>query len=570
MDFSRVLNQSFLENAPKQSDPTKEILDQGKNFMKTMAGERGIMAAIEGAHLRPVISKYIKSKLNSVTTSDVKQAARTMATRMGRAAPEGIQPGVGGTVSQGPRGELPGPAVNPLATENLVMAPKPSDTGLVEEGGFQSLAPGRGISDRFETPTASIGASRLTSGIDATNNPLSPSNIENVGQSSAVPKLDTPENLPGLPGSAAVTKEALAESDRNSTPEALAARSAARAEAATQSRFQEALTSLPSAKPVQTVKVLPTKEDLAAAGATRANELVRTTPKPTPEPSVPSASTPAAAPEIGPLGSVNNPYMADQGPKATPAPEPSQINDFPTPPSSIPPPARGETDEELAQRLSNLKEGSGVEEEVEATTRSLGSIARSGIGAAGTGLEIAGVAQALGERGLTGNQRAGDIGQTLGPRAIQTVANKAGQAYDEFGLPSTFNVATDVTAPAAAGGAAGAAGAAGAGGAAETEAAAAAAAAAKAAAGAGIKTEAETAAEAAAKAAAGAAEGGTVAAESSVPGIGTILAIGTALYGAIRGGVEAGKAKKAAEDYITPQSAKVAMDNAVSFDSSFR
>ena len=553
MDFSRVLNQSFLENAPKQSDPTKEILDQGKNFMKTMAGERGIMAGIEAAHLRPVIQKYIKSKLNSVTTSDVKGAARSMATRMGRQTPEGIQPGVGGTVSQGPRGELPGPAVNPLATENLVMAPKPSDTGLVQEGGFQSLAQGRGISDRFETPTASIGASRLTSGIDASNNPLSPSNINNVGQSSAVPKLDTPENLPGLPGSAAVTQEALAESDRIATP-------AARAEAATQSRFQEAaLPSLPTAQPVQTVKVLPTNEELAAAGATRANELVRTTPKPTPEPSVPSASTPAPAPEIGPLGSANNPYMPDQGPKATPTQE-----DFPTPPSSIPPPARGETDEELAQRLSNLKEGGGVEEEVEATTRSLGSVARSGLGAAGTGLEVAGVAQALGQRGLTGNQRAGDIGQTLAPRAIQTVANKSSQAYDEFGLPSTFNVATDVTAPAAGGAAA-----AGAGGAAEAEAAAAAAAA-KAAAGAGIKTEAETAAEAAAKAAAGAATGGTVAAESSVPGIGTILAIGTALYGAIRGGVEAGKAKKAAEDYISPPSAKVAMDNAVSFDSSFR
>ena len=61
-----------------------------------------------------------------------------------------------------------------------------------------------------------------------------------------------------------------------------------------------------------------------------------------------------------------------------------------------------------------------------------------------------------------------------------------------------------------------------------------------------------------------------MAAESSVPGIGTILAIGTALYGAIRGGVEAGKAKKEAEDYMAPPSAKVAMDNAVSFDSSFR
>ena len=36
MDFARVLNQSFQENAPKQSDATKQILEQGENFQKTM------------------------------------------------------------------------------------------------------------------------------------------------------------------------------------------------------------------------------------------------------------------------------------------------------------------------------------------------------------------------------------------------------------------------------------------------------------------------------------------------------------------------------------------------------
>ena len=67
MDFTRLLNQNFLENSPKQSDPTKQLLEQGMNFQKTMSGERGIMAAIEAAHLRPKIAAFIKGKLNSVS-----------------------------------------------------------------------------------------------------------------------------------------------------------------------------------------------------------------------------------------------------------------------------------------------------------------------------------------------------------------------------------------------------------------------------------------------------------------------------------------------------------------------
>ena len=544
MDFSRVLNQSFLENAPKTQDSTKELLDQGKNFMKTMSGERGIMAAIESAHLRPKIASFIKGKLNSVSSDDVLKTAKNMSTRMGgRIEPTAREPGVGGTVSAGPRGELAASGVSSsVARENLVMAPKPSDTGLVQEGGFQSLASGRSIGDRFGTSTATIESSRLTSGIDATNNPLSPSNINNVGQSSAVPKLDTPEELPGLSGASAVTPRALAQSDNIATPEALTARAGARAVAATQAKFQEDIPSLPSAKPAPIVKVLPTKEETEAAGAgtragatgTRANELVRATPKPTPAPSVPSASTPA--PEIGPLGSANNPYMPDQAPTPTIKPE-----DFPTPP----PAARGETDEAMASRLA--REGEGVES-------SIGSVVRTGIGAAGTSLEVAGVAEALGQRGLTGNQRAGDVAQTLGPRAIQQAGNKTGAAIagtagkeelDEFGLPSTINVATDPLPSTAA------------------------ATAAKAAVSSSTQEDADRLlaaklGEQTAK------EGAVVGEEASVPGLGDVLALGTALYGAIRGGVEAGKASKAVKDYVAPLAPRVAMDNAISFDSSFR
>ena len=71
-----------------------------------------------------------------------------------------------------------------------------------------------------------------------------------------------------------------------------------------------------------------------------------------------------------------------------------------------------------------------------------------------------------------------------------------------------------------------------------------------------------------------AAQGGKEAAigaeESEVPGVGDILAIGTALYGAIRAGVEAEKSKKEVQAYKPPATPQVAMDNAPTFDSSFR
>ena len=84
MDFQRVLqqSQSYFENPAKQSDATKSILEQGENFQKTMAGERGIMAAIESAHLRPKMQKFIQSKLNGLSSDDVLKGVRNIGTRL--------------------------------------------------------------------------------------------------------------------------------------------------------------------------------------------------------------------------------------------------------------------------------------------------------------------------------------------------------------------------------------------------------------------------------------------------------------------------------------------------------
>jgi len=544
MDFARVLNQSFQENAPKQSDATKQLLEQGMNFQKTMSGERGIMAAIEAAHLRPKIAAFIKGKLNGMSSDDVLNQARNIGTRLtGRPAT---------------RGEIAGPRAPPVVTENKVLARGPSETGLVQEGGFQSLAPGRGITERFGSePTASIAGTRLTRSLDATNNPLNPRNVANVGQSESVPELDTPSNLPGLRGPAAVSREALAtESSRipATTSEQIASLGSSVA-----SKFSpDVLPDIP--EPVARTGALagglggkkpifrtpedksesmggrapqPSAEDEAfgasqvEAQAQRVAALgeaqSRAVPKPTPEPSQAGAGTPAPEDFPSPPSSIPPPARA-AAPAAPAAPEPV------APEEPIPPPARGMTDEELAQRLSRVQEIGTGEEEASSLASSLGSGARSLIGGLGTIGEGAGLVSAFAAKGLTGQQRLGQVAQTLAPRA----AGKAGSiVQDQFGLPKP---------PAA-----------------------------------GVGADAEKIGqEAADKALAEklAAQGGKEAAvageEAAVPGVGDILALGTAIYGAIRGGIEAEKSKKEAEDYTPPSAPRVAMDNAVSFDSSFR
>ena len=529
MDFQRVLqqSQSYLQNAPKQSDATKQLLEQGMNFQKTMSGERGIMAAIESAHLRPKIAAFIKGKLNGISSDDVLKSARNIGTRL--------------TGSPATREEIAGPRAPPVVTENKVLAPAPNESGLVQEGGFVSLAPGRSIEERFGSdPVPSVEASRLTRGIDATNNPLNPRNIANVGQSETVPELSTPENLPGLRGAPAVSRQALAEADSGEVTTTRVA------------------SSLIAAKPVSTVKVLPTAEDLAN-GPSVAPALARAAPRVASEPAQAAMGTPAPAaaaaiaeqPEesVGSIGSVGNPYIGSQAKAPPPPPRAAAAADFPSPPAAAaaappaaaapeaaapeaapPPPARGSTDEELAQRLSTVKEvGEGSEDAEEATSllSSLGGGFSSVLGAAGTAAEGLGVFQAFDQKGLSGQQRVGDVAQTLAPRA----AGQVGSAVDEFGLPKAATTTKPLTS--------------------DLE----------------EQTEKSLAEKISTQTAT---EGAVAGEEAAVPGIGDILALGTAIFGAVRGGVEAAKAKKEAEDYVAPPTANVAMDNAPTFDSSFR
>jgi hypothetical protein len=542
MDFARVLNQSFQENAPKQSDATKQLLEQGMNFQKTMSGERGIMAAIESAHLRPKIAAFIKGKLNSVSSDDVLNQARNIGTRLtGRPAT---------------RGEIAGPRAPPVVTENKVLARGPSETGLVQEGGFQSLAPGRGIAERFGSePTASIAGTRLTRSLDASNNPLNPRNVANVGQSESVPELDTPTNLPGLRGPAAVSREALAtESSRipATTSEQIASLGSSVA-----SKFSpDVLPDIPesaertgalagdlgSKRPVfRTAKdssdnigpaPQPSADDEAFGAsqveaqaqrvAAQGEEQLRAVPKPTPEPSQAGAGTPVPEDFPSPPSSIPPPARA----AAPAAPEPV------APEEPIPPPARGATDEELAQRLARVQEVGTGEEEASSVLSGLGSAFGKAVGFAGTLGEGAGLVSAFAAKGLTGQQRLGQVSQTLAPRA----AGKAGSiVQDQFGLPKPPAAGADVGADAEK-----------------------------------VGQEAADKALAEKLAAQGGKEAAVAGEEAAVPGLGDVLALGTALFGAIRGGVEAAKAKKEAEDYTPPSAPRVAMDNAVSFDSSFR
>ena len=358
---------------------------------------------------------------------------------------------------------------------------------------------------------------------------MNPRNIANVGQSETVPELDTPENLPGLKGAPAVSRQALAEADSGEVTSTRAA------------------SSLIAAKPVSTVKVLPTAEDLAN-GPSVGPALVRATPKAPAEPAQVSAGTPAPAAaaeeSVGSIGSVGNPYRGSQAP--APPPRAAVAEDFPSPPAPAaaaappaseaiaqqtepppPPPARGMTDEALAERLSAVQEIGSGEEEASSVLSSLGSGIRSVAGAAGTAAEGLGVIQAFTQKGLTGQQRVGDVAQTLAPRA----AGQVGGAIDEFGLPKGGTVTKPLTSDLQ------------------------------------EQTDKALAEKLAAQTTT---ETEVAGAESEVPGIGDILAIGTAIFGAVRAGVEADKAKKEAQNYTPPPNAVVAMDNAPTFDSSFR
>ena len=527
MDFQRVLQQNFLENAPKQSDAVKQTLEQGENFQKTMAGERGIMAAIESAHLRPKIQNYLKGKLNTVSSDDVLKTARNIGTRL-----------------TGKASKVLAPREAPLVTENKVLAGGKEESGLVREGGFISRrAPAIGPE---ATPLQDAARQAAISRTAAAAGPIEENPFTQAGMArrmgppvpqAPAPAIETPSSL-GLPG----------EVEDVAAP-------AARAAAAIPSASAEELSRLPSFSPGQ---VLPTVK-----GSVRAID------KPTPEPSVPSASTPAAAPAappaepepvaappptavdeapVGPYGSVGNPLRGSDAPpppqsieESFPSvPAPAAAAPVATPEPVAAAPAAAAEDEQLAARTQALKtavKAAAPEEEEEgeeggSLLSSAFSAGRSILGPVGTAL---GVGQALFSKGLSGSQRFSQLAQVAAPQAIRQGTTAV---LDKFGLP-------------AAGKAAGAAGGEAAG------------------AGAGV---AETAEEAAARIAAKtvvktAAVAGE---EASVPGVGDILALGTAIFGAVRGGIEAHKASKEVKDYQAPATASVAIDNAASFDSSFR
>ena len=529
MDFQRVLQQSFLENAPKQSDAVKQTLEQGENFQKTMAGERGIMAAIESAHLRPKIQNYLKGKLNTISSDDVLKTARNIGTRL-----------------TGKASKVLAPREAPLVTENKVLAGGKEESGLVREGGFISRrAPAIGPE---ATPLQDAARQAAISRTAAAAGPIEQNPFTEAGMArrmgppvrqASAPAIETPSSL-GLPG----------EVEDVAAPAARAAASAARV---VPSATAEELSRLPTFSQGQ---VLPTVKGY-----------VRAIDKPTPEPSVPSASTPAAAPPappaaepepvaapppaavdeapVGPYGSVGNPLRGSDAP-----PPPQSIEESfpsvpapaavaapvaaPEPVAAAPAaaPAAAAEDEQLAARTQALraavKAAPEEEEEGGSLLSSAFSAGRSILGPVGTAL---GVGQALFSKGLSGSQRFSQLAQVAAPQAIRQGTTAV---LDKFGLPAAAK---------AAGGAAGA--------------------------GAGV---AETAEEAAARIAAKtvvktAAVAGE---EASVPGVGDILALGTAIFGAVRGGIEAHKASKEVKDYQAPATASVAIDNAASFDSSFR
>jgi hypothetical protein len=549
MDFQRVLqqSQSYFENPAKQSDATKQILEQGENFQKTMAGERGIMAAIEGAHLRPKIQKFIQSKLNGLSSDDVLKGVRNIGTRLNgepstvtarptSELPSMRTPGVGGTVREAPRGQIRGPTEAPLQESSRVLTGRTNDAGLIEEGGQFRLAPGRGIGDRFGPEfQPSQASSRLTRDLDASNNPLNPRNVANVGQSETVPELDTPENLPGLRGPVAVSREALATQTERipaTTSEQIASLGSSVASRVAQSDIPD----IPESTEFTGALAggLGGKRPIFRTPQDRVDSMGGRAPQPSPDDEAFSESqVEAQAQRVAAQGEAQSRAI----PK--PTPEPSQAGsgtptpeDFPSPPSSRPPPARGETDEEMAQRLSRVQEiGSGEEE----TTSALSSIGSSIAGSFGKALgfagdigEGAGIISALASKGLTGNQRLGQISQTLAPRVAGKVSSTV---TDQFGLPKTGTSVKPLTSD--------------------------------------LQEQADK--QLAEKLAAQTTKEAVIGSEeAAVPGVGDILAIGTALFGAIRSGIEAEKSKKEVQAYKPPPTPQVAMDNAPTFDSSFR
>jgi hypothetical protein len=256
MSFQSLQNAYQMQQPTKQfEDPTKELLKQGQNFAKEMAGERGIMAAIEGAHFRPIIQKYIKSKLsdpsgfvNSIK-KDVEGVRQTAVGKANRLAATGQQAKQlvkrGGNIideslqGAGKRGD-PNVGRPPLTD-------RPIEYGKAED-------PQVGQLER-ETQTGGYGSEPL----EAVSKPPS------FGEDLRVPRGVDPEGpfenlFPNPP--------------------------------ATEEEFGKPILSAAQRARQATTEGGQKLGDVLRGGAPR-DEQQRAVPKPTPEPSTPSASTPA-------------------------------------------------------------------------------------------------------------------------------------------------------------------------------------------------------------------------------------------------------------------------------------
>ena len=302
MSFQSLQNAYQLQQPTRENvDPTKELLKQGSNFAKEMAGERGIMGAIEGAHFRPIIQKYIKSKLadpsgfvNSIQkdVQGVRQKAAGAAERIaatGQQAKQLVKRG-GDIIDeslQGAKGELRGdPNVG-----RPPLSDRPAEFGKRAEPAESQL--------ERETQTGGFGAEPL----EATPKPPS------FGEGLRVPRGVDPEGpFESLFPNPPVTEEEFGKPILSA---------AQRARQATTEGGQKLGDVLRGGQPEQ----------------------ARAVPKPTPEPSVPSASTPSAEQPIA-----QQPEREDEIRPATPEVE-GRLEPEPIAEQPIAEQPRGEVDE---------------------------------------------------------------------------------------------------------------------------------------------------------------------------------------------------------------------------------
>lgn len=498
------LQQAFnvpVSEPQKQADPTKDIYLQGMNFAREMAGERGIIGAIEAAHLRPYITKYLKNKI--LTSDNPIQTITDDVNKVREGAARLIQ--TGRRNLRGLSTERPGQGDIPAITENKVLAGNPAIkqdplTSTIETG-EERASTLRGARDvgrpadigepaEFEGITGRRLAGTIGSRQAAREAAITEAETDPISYGKApAGTLGGPEESPFFREAPSIARgptkdmpfEALFRNPPSTEAElrASAERATSRLGGIRARARPEPTEELPTAEreavslrvaqqadrvpgqlveptPAPVVPVLPPRPQPA-----------RAIPKPEPEPSVPSASTPAA-----PRPAVEEPETLE------PTPGQSLADLFPSPPQTTP------------GRFAPTEEFEG--------------------------------------RPLPAPARPAPTPAAEEERPEPTQEDKPIET-DEYGLPKLDKPpATPEEQEAIDRGLA------------EQMA----------------KTEIKTAPE--------------ETAEAEVPGVGTLLAVGTALYGVIKSSIEAHKAKEEAETYKPPPVAQVAMDSVPTFDSVFR